>query len=140
VANGDPEFFVVCTHLTYLYSGGVAQLMSSTDATTDCPGLPSAVTDEILSSRRRCRVVTALATVGGEAIVEDLAVAVLAAEQGVDPGEIDTGHRKEVERDLYDRHLPKLTATGLLEYDSMLGRVRLTEPVLAKLARGALSD
>lgn len=113
--------------------------MSSINTTADCNGVPAAVTDDILSSRRRCLLVTALAAAGGDAVVEDLAAAVFAAEEG-GPTETDPQACDDVARELYENHLPKLTATELVEYDSMLGRVRLTEPALAKLARRELSE
>lgn len=114
--------------------------MSSINTTADCDGVPAAVTDDILSSRRRCHLVTALAAAGGDAIVEDLAAAVFAAEEGAGPTETDSQAHETVARELYENHLPKLTATGLAEYDSMLGRIRLTEPALAKLAQQKLSE
>jgi hypothetical protein len=112
--------------------------MPRTDTTTDCPGVPRAVTDDILASRRRCLVVTALATAGGTAVVEDLAAAIRAAEQRAEQVDSDPQTRERVARDLYENHLPTLTAAELVEYDSMLGSVRLTEPALAKLAQEKL--
>jgi hypothetical protein len=105
--------------------------MSSTDTNGDTRGIPQAVTDDLLRSRRRCRFVTALAAAGGEAIVADLVAALCAAEGA-------GGDCAAVEREIYERDLPKLTATGVVEYDSMLERVRLTESALAKQARGKL--
>lgn len=113
--------------------------MSRTERPTDCPGVPERVTEDLLASRRRCLVVTALAAAGGEAVVDDLTRALLAAEQSVDQAGSDRGGQT-LERELFEQHLPKLTATGLVEYDSMLDTVRLTEPELAGLARTELAQ
>lgn len=113
--------------------------MSRTERQADCPQVPGMVAEDLLASRRRCLLVTALAAAGGEAVVDDLAAALLAAEQQDGPGGTEPD-ADALERELYDHHLPKFTATGLVEYDSMLNSVRLTEPTLASLARVQLTE
>ena len=114
--------------------------MASTEHPTDCPGVPQAVDDDLLSSQRRCRMVTALAAAGDAVVVEDLATAVLAAEKKADAGALDSDDCRSAAEDIFEHHLPKLTAIGLVEYDSMLGTVRLTEPALARLAQRRLAQ
>jgi len=86
--------------------------------------LPAAVVKDILDSKRRRLVLACLAESDGPMVVDDIAGAVCARE-GVDP--TDHEMREAVQRDIYERHLPKLTATGVAEYDSMRGAVELLD-------------
>ena len=91
--------------------------------------LPGAVVEDILDSQRRRLVLACLADSDGAMVVGDIAAAVCARE-GVDS--TDHEMRAAVERDIYERHLPKLTATGVVEYDSMRGAVDLLDEDLVE--------
>jgi len=55
----------------------------------------------------------------------ELAAAVIAAERGCCSAGIDQSEPEALSRDLFEHHVPKLAATGVIEYDSMLDRLRL---------------
>ena len=61
-------------------------------------------------------------------IVDDLAAVVRAREIGAAPDAIGKEERERVRDDFFQRHLPKLTATDVVRYNSMLGTVELTSP------------
>jgi hypothetical protein len=112
--------------------------MNSTETLTDQLGLPAAVVTELLSSRRRCLLVLTLAQQGESAVV-DLA-ARLAADAEREPAAVDETQTERIRQEIYDHHLPKLTATGIVEYDSVLGKVRLAEPAIVPAARRVLKQ
>jgi hypothetical protein len=92
--------------------------------------LPEAVVEDILSSDRRRAMLTVLAETEKAVAVEDLAAATSAVQRGTPPDSVGPGTRREVVEEIYDRHLPKLLATGVVEYDSMRGAVRLVDRTL----------
>ncbi|WP_436901945.1 DUF7344 domain-containing protein [Halovenus halobia] len=96
--------------------------------------VPEAVRTELFASKRRCRLLRALAGAGGDASVSDLVEQICAAE----PDTTDT--TDEVRYDLYDHHLPKLAATGVVEYDSALDKLRLLDFAAARTAGETLSE
>lgn len=113
--------------------------MSKTDTPTDQVDLPAEVQKELLSSRRRCLLLTTLAEVGDVAVVD------LAAQLGGGGTDSETAAageaaHEQIRWEIYDRHLPKLTATGVVEYDSQLGKLRLAEPAIVPAARRALGE
>ena len=91
---------------------------------THASDLPPAVVEDILASERRQLLLSCL-TEEGPMTVDDLATEVCAGEQGVSPDRVAADERHRVREEIYDRHLPKLTATGVVEYDSMRERVEL---------------
>jgi hypothetical protein len=92
------------------------------------------VVTDLLSVDRRRILLSVLGDAGGPMIVEALAAAVAAKEQETTPASVDPATLDAAREDIYDRHLPKLLATGVVEYDSMRCAVRLTdESVLARL-------
>lgn len=103
--------------------------MSTLHASIDA--IPEPVIADLLDSRRRCLLLDQLAATGGEAVVGDLAVAVRAAETGRAPEEVGAEERQELREELFECHLPKFTATGVIEYDSMLDTIRLVAPEFA---------
>ncbi|MFC6721952.1 DUF7344 domain-containing protein [Halobacteriaceae archaeon SHR40] len=111
--------------------------MNQTDTPAEQLNLPAAVQAELLSARRRCLLLVVLAE-GGPATVDDLAVRIRANERGIDPEDVDDAERASARDEIFERHLPKLTATELVEYDSLLGKVRLAEPAIVSLAREEL--
>ena len=82
---------------------------------------------EILSSRRRRRVLYYLRKHGDTATMNDLAEQVAAWENDVDIDELTSQQRKRVYVSLYQTHLPKLADTGLVDYEVDDGIVTLTD-------------
>jgi len=90
---------------------------------TDEPGLPPDVVADLLSDDRRRRALELLAE-AGTLTLETLARR-LAAEATDGPGEPPEELVAEIEAELWDEHVPKLTATDVVEYDSMRAAVSL---------------
>jgi hypothetical protein len=102
--------------------------MPGTEQTPTEAGAPSdRIPDEVVAdllAEDRCRhVLAALYAADGPVTVCDLARAVLAREHGVDPDAVDEAEAAAVRENLFQEHLPRLTPTGLVEYDSLLGSV-----------------
>jgi len=114
--------------------------MSSGSQSTETETIPDEVVAELLGSRRRCHVLAELVASGGEALVEDLVAAVGADEESCAPSEVDAPTLGEIRKDVFEHHIPKLTATGVVEYDSMLNRLRLEMPQVAARAADELTD
>jgi hypothetical protein len=87
--------------------------------------VPDEVVADLLADDRCRRVLTALVAADTPLAVDDLARAVLARERGVDPADVDDEAAATLREELYQQSLPRLTPTGLVEYDSMLGTVAL---------------
>ncbi len=88
-------------------------------------GLPAGVVDDLLGDPRRRTVLSVLADRAEPTTVCDLAAAVAARErEDPDP---PAGATAAVREDLFQEHLPKLTAPGVVVYDSMTGAVELTD-------------
>jgi hypothetical protein len=97
--------------------------------------LPTPVEEDLLAAERR-RILLRRLLDGDRVVVEDLARAVRAEERGVAAGAIDREERDAVLTDLFERHLPKLLATGVVDYDSMRGTLELRDESLARRAEG----
>lgn len=93
--------------------------------------LPGDVVEDILASERRRAMLSCLADSGGKVAVNDLAAAVCTGDDTT-PGSVDSGALQSARREIYDRHLPKLTATGVVEYDSMREAVELVDEGMAQ--------
>lgn len=87
------------------------------------PDVPREVLEDALSAPRRRRIVRTLLERGEPVPLADLAAAVRASELETEAAAVPHDECRAVLDDLYDTHLPKLTATGLVEYDSMRGTV-----------------
>lgn len=94
--------------------------------------LPERVVSDLLSSDRRRRLLGCLEDHGGCLPVTDLAAAVAAREAGTDAETVDPERHRAVRAEIYERHLPKLTATGVVEFDSMRGTVTLSGTGIAE--------
>jgi hypothetical protein len=88
-------------------------------------GLPPRVVEDLLSVPRRRTMLRCLADAEGEMLVDDLVACVRDRDGGT-----DDQPREQVRADLYDEHLPKLTATGVVTYDSMRESVELATPAI----------
>lgn len=114
--------------------------MSSGGESADHSTVPEEVVADLLDSRRRCHLLAQLTASDGEALVEDLVAAVGAAENNCAPSELEEPTLSEVRKEVFERHVPKLTAIGVVEYDSMLNRLRLETPEVASRAAEELTD
>ena len=98
-------------------------------------GLPPAVVEDLLAADSRRRVLAVLAERGEPMVVEDLARAVVAARKDCPASAVSAAERDKMAQELFTEHIPKLTATRTLRYDSMLGAVELRRPALAMAAQ-----
>ena len=92
----------------------------STDA-----DLPDDVVDDLVEAPRRRALLRHLAECSEPVTLTDLAAALGAAEAGTEPAEVSRESRRAVREDIFQEDLPKLTATGVVEYDSMRGTISL---------------
>jgi DNA-binding transcriptional ArsR family regulator len=86
--------------------------------------------DEIftaLSNGRRRRVIKYLKQNAPEARVRDIAEQLAAWENDLEVSEVTYKQRKRVYTALHQSHLPKLAASGFIEYESDRGLVSLTD-------------
>ena len=88
-------------------------------------GLPEEVVADLLSNDTRRCALSILADRDEPVVVSDLAAAVLAAERDIEPAAVPDTVRDDLTEELFTEHLPKLTATGVVEYDSMVGTVEI---------------
>ncbi|WP_336337991.1 DUF7344 domain-containing protein [Haloarcula brevis] len=88
-------------------------------------GLPEEVVEDLLANDSRRRALSILAARDEPMVVADLAAAVLAAERGTEPAAVPRSERESLTEELFTEHLPKLTATDVVAYDSMVGTVEL---------------
>ncbi|WP_415381866.1 hypothetical protein [Halosimplex sp. TS25] len=87
--------------------------------------LPESVIADLRADGRRRRVLDRLAESERPLPVSDLARRVAAAEEAGAVEEVSRETADPVRRDIFQRHLPKLTATGVVRYDSLLATVEL---------------
>jgi len=95
---------------------------------------------DVFASQRRCRLLRALAAAGGDASVRDLAAGIRTQETGRCADEIDPEIIDQLRYEIYDQHLPKLAATGIVEYDSTLDKLRLLDSTVRQKVGRALDD
>ncbi|WP_235853493.1 DUF7344 domain-containing protein [Halosimplex salinum] len=92
----------------------------------DRAALPESVVADLRASERRCHALECLDSRDDPLPVSDLARAVAARERDEPRAEIPDDVVDTVRRDLFQRHLPKLTATEVVRYDSQVGTVALS--------------
>ena len=80
-----------------------------------------------LSNARRRNVIKYLKKNGSDARVRDIAEQLAAWENGVEIPAVTYKQRKRVYTALHQSHLPKLAASGFIDYESDRGLVSLTE-------------
>ncbi|MDT3434715.1 hypothetical protein [Haloarcula sp. 1CSR25-25] len=104
--------------------------MATTSSSGDRTGqrLPEEVVDDLLSDDTRRRALSILADRDEPVVVTDLAAAVLAAERDIEPAAVPDTDRTALTEELFTEHLPKLMATGIVAYDSMVGTVEIQRP------------
>ena len=97
---------------------------------------------ELLSSSRRRFLLSYLEEEHEETLV-DIAVAMAAAEEGIDPEDVDREARKRTYVSLYQTHVPRLDEADVIDYDPDTGNVTLTpaaDEMLPYLESGVPSD
>lgn len=87
--------------------------------------LPDSVVADLRESDRRRHALSVLAERSESLPVSDLARHVVARERGEQTDAVPDEEVDAARRDLFQRHLPKLTATGVVRYDSLVGTVEL---------------
>jgi len=104
--------------------------------------LPSSAVADLLESRRRRRAIACLAESQGPIPVSDLARFVVADEQGTSPRDVPFDAVEDAREDLFQHHLPKLVATGVVSYNSLVGTVELAseDPRLLGDEEGPVDD
>ncbi|MFC7250278.1 hypothetical protein ACFQJ5_10570 [Halomicroarcula sp. GCM10025324] len=103
--------------------------MATHDPETEQEGpLPPDVVADLLAVERRRRALEILDRVNGPVVVRELAETVLAAERDALESELPDDDVDSVREELFRDHLPKLTATGVVRYNSMVGTVELRRP------------
>jgi hypothetical protein len=102
--------------------------------------VPNAARADLLASDQRCRLLRALAAADGQASVRDLAVRVLVQQTDRPAEQIDSDAIESLRYEIYDRHLPKLAMTGVVEYDSVLDKLRLVDSDVSTAAKRALDS
>lgn len=102
-------------------------------------GLPAAVVEELLASPARQRILVHLHNMDRPVAVDDLAEVVATGDH---TGDAATAKRRQARWEIYQTHLPKLTATGTVAFDSVLGTIELTgcPAVVARLERVTAAD
>ncbi|ELZ24273.1 hypothetical protein C475_13527 [Halosimplex carlsbadense 2-9-1] len=109
--------------------GGTNERRPPTEGSESADGsdarLPASVVADLRASDRRRRVLARLDDCDGPIPVSDLARLVVAADRGKSPGDVPVDVVERVREDLFQRHLPKLIATGVVSYNSLVGTVEL---------------
>ncbi|MFB6308155.1 MAG: hypothetical protein ABEH35_02400 [Haloarculaceae archaeon] len=105
---------------------------NSVERQQNATDLPDDVVADLLAEPRRRLLIAVLAEHDGSVTLEAAAGIVAARERGVAPEAVDETARRTVRDELFREHLPKLTATATVEYDSMCGTVELRRPELAE--------
>jgi|AntRauTorcE11898_2_1112593.scaffolds.fasta_scaffold68856_1 hypothetical protein len=89
--------------------------------------LPDHVVTDLLGDARRRIALSYLAERDGPVALDDLAAVVRAREQNTTPKTVPECERRAVREEFFETHLPKLTATDVVEYDSMIATVALAD-------------
>ena len=89
--------------------------------------LPPAVIEDLLSDESRRRALEILSDRNEPMVVEELAASVVAARAECPVSAVRAADREAMTEELFTEHIPKLTATGVVAYDSMLGAVELRQ-------------
>jgi hypothetical protein len=97
----------------------------SSNGTDEPTSLPDHVVEGLLDDDH-CRLALEILDDSSDPmIVEDLAAAILAREWDTTAVAVDEDDVQALRTELYEEHIPRLTAVGVVSYDSMLGTVEL---------------
>jgi hypothetical protein len=101
----------------------IAMATSNTGATgDDAETLPAAVIEDLLACEHRRTLLSVLHERDGPVPIGDLARELA---PGSDADRVSDSDRRAARTEIYQAHLPKLTATGVVHFDSLLGEVEL---------------
>jgi hypothetical protein len=103
-------------------------------------GLPTAVVEDLLACNRRRQLLWCLHQRGEPVAVDDLATILVASETDTDPTRVTADRRRSMREEIYQEHLPKLTATGAVEFDSMRGTVTFAGDATLKTRMQRLAE
>ncbi|RRJ27668.1 DUF7344 domain-containing protein [Halocatena pleomorpha] len=101
--------------------------VDSTSTTDTGRGLPEPVVEELLAEPYRRVVLRSLHATDGAITVRQLATRVVASERSIRPEAVSPRERERAQECLYEHHLPKLTATGVVRYNSRNASVELDD-------------
>jgi len=87
--------------------------------------VPDDVVAALLDDERCRQTLSCLAAADEPVAVEDLARDIVARERDVDPDAIGSDTVRQARDELFQDCLPKLTPTGIVSYNSLLGTVSL---------------
>lgn len=82
---------------------------------------------DLLRNRRRRDILSYLDASDGTVTLDELAEAIAADENGIEPEQLSSQQRKRVYISLYQNHLPKMDELGLIEYEKSRGIVTLLD-------------
>ncbi|MFB6178286.1 MAG: hypothetical protein ABEI77_01020 [Halorientalis sp.] len=91
--------------------------------------LPETVIEDLLDSSQRRSLLAVLVDRDEPVPVGDLARELVGTDQRDGDSAVE---RRRVRTEIYQDHLPKLTATGVVTFDSRLGTVEFTGPVAVR--------
>lgn len=110
--------------------------MATQNADTDVGGdLPSGVVEDLRADETRCLALEILRARDEPVVVEELAAAIVGRREDRQTSAVTAAERDAVVEELFTEHIPKLTATGVIAYDSMLGAVELRRRGIASQGR-----
>jgi predicted Zn-ribbon and HTH transcriptional regulator len=100
--------------------------MAVDSSSADGPdGLPETVIDDLLADPRRELLLQVLHEHDEPVTVTQLAANVIEHERSVD--DVSHSERQCVSEDLYEHHIPKLTATAVVTYNSRQASIELND-------------
>ena len=102
-------------------------------------GLPASVIEDLLEAPRRRDVLACLVERDEPVAIDDLA-AILIDADGESSETVGATDRRRARAEIYQDVLPKLTATGVVRFDSLLGTVEFTGPVALATRIAAVSN
>jgi DNA-binding transcriptional ArsR family regulator len=99
--------------------------MAVDSSSADGPSLPETVIDDLLADPRRELLLQVLHDHNEPVTVTQLAANVIEHERSVD--DVSRSERQRVSEDLYEHHIPKLTATAVVTYNSRQASIELND-------------
>ncbi|WP_436910801.1 DUF7344 domain-containing protein [Halosimplex marinum] len=110
--------------------GGIGERTAAADGGEPGVGgdgrLPESVVADLRGDEFRRRALARLVERDEPVPVSDLAREAVAAERDEDPPDVPADAVDAARAELFQEHLPKLTATGVVSYDSLVGTVELS--------------
>lgn len=89
--------------------------------------LPETVVEELLAEPYRRAMLRSLRAHDGSITDRRLATLIVARERSIHPDAVPPRERDRARERLYEHHLPKLTATGVVQYNSRNASLELDE-------------